>query len=162
MRNLKWNSSMGLGITSIDQEHQQIVHIINHLLYQIASGNVADLKRDIYELLEYSKKHFHHEEELFEEFGYPDLEEHKKQHEIFVEKINKFSELLDTKEVEVTIESSQLDEQLAEIAFKDVEKENEKMVIASNMTRYLFDWLINHILKEDKKYAELFRRKGAV
>lgn len=153
---------MALGINSIDKEHQTIIHIINHLLSQINSNNVYDFKRDILGLLEYSEKHFRHEEKLFEEFNYPQKEEHKEQHEIFIKKIHEFKSLFDNRGGELVLESTPLDEQLTELAFAEAEEENEKLVIASNMTRYLFNWLINHILVEDKKYAALFKKNGAL
>ncbi len=167
MKRLKWSSKLSVGVPSLDQEHNRIVSIINQLIEKIAKEDVRGLNTILYELLEYSQDHFRHEERLFVELNYEGYSDHKTKHEEFITQIKDFAkEFISTKEskqvkeetgcrVEITEQGSEGNGSVEDTVSK------EKLALASNIVRFLFDWLINHVLNEDKKYSKLLISKGA-
>ena len=75
-------------------------------------------------LLEYTKVHFADEEKYMESINYDGLEAQKKAHAMFVEKI----------------ENINLDE---------VDENQDEYL--NGLLNFLLDWLVNHILKADKR-----------
>lgn len=77
----------------------------------------------------YAKNHFLYEERMMEKMGYPDLEDHKKLHSIFVEKMMGHQR-------------------------KYLKKTDERAVLVSEMDKFLRDWLLDHVTNADKKMVE--------
>jgi hemerythrin len=86
----------------------------------------------INKMAEYTKFHFSTEEKYMKRFAYPDYEEHKMEHEKFVEKV---------------------------LAFKKNYEEG-KAGVSYDILNFLKDWLVGHIQGTDNKYAPLFIEKG--
>ena len=79
---IQWDESLSMGIPSIDVEHKQLVHAANDLACAIVDGEGAvNLKVFFDKLLDYTNTHFKNEEALFDEYDYPEKEEHKKEHD---------------------------------------------------------------------------------
>jgi hemerythrin len=76
-------------------------------------------------LKDYTEKHFSTEEKMLIKFAYKDFEQHKKEHAKFITKLNDL--------------------------YKDFEK--GKVTISIEILNFLKDWLLNHILISDFKYA---------
>lgn len=121
---IEWSSIFEI-CPEVDKQHKKLCSIINEL-YEAYIKTVETYKLAIIlkELKEYSKYHFTTEEKLFAKYNYSLKEEHIKEHQSFKDEINKF-----------------------------VKKYNEDdAMLAQDMLDYLKDWLLNHILNEDKKY----------
>jgi len=80
-------------------------------------------------LYKYTRRHFTAEEKMMEESGYPYLLEHKELHDDLITKLNKISE---------TAEMGQ-----------DIDMEKLRV--------FVFEWLTDHILKQDKDYMGYLR-----
>ena len=80
----------------------------------------------------YVRTHFHEEEELMREHGYPHFDAHKRLHDKFV------NDLIDVQ--------SKIN--------------NRKVAFKEKFGAMLWNWLIHHINEEDYKYREFFRNKG--
>lgn len=122
-----------LGIDEVDREHMKLVEMLNAVHALIRERKKDDARRYFSETLSaYVVEHFANEEAFMERIGYPDLEDHRKIHENFKKS---FSEL------QPKIES--FDERAFRTAITDT-----------------FTWIISHIGKTDKKYANYYEAQG--
>ena len=123
---ISWNKDLELGIAVVDSQHKMLVDMINELHDSFLEGKSFEKMGDILTgLLFYSQTHFATEEELFDKHGYPEKRAHISEHNEFIMKI-----------------SSKVDKM----------KKGES-VLSVDIARYLRDWLINHVMISDKKFA---------
>ncbi len=134
MNQLQWNEKMSVGIPTIDEEHSKLIHIINELFLQLEEVKVADVSAAIEKLEEYTRIHFAHEERLFETHKYEKADVHIGQYNFFIAKVSEF---------------------------RSKWQERSDKVLTSDMIRFLFDWLVNHIMIADKAYSEKLLAGGA-
>lgn len=124
---LSWTSNMSVGNDHIDSQHQRLIEILNELVEAMTQRRAKEVIGKILDdMADYTVKHFRDEESLMEKGSYPELAEHKKIHAAFVSKVAEFKEGL----------------------------ENGKLALSLDLMNFLKDWLLNHIMKEDRKYME--------
>ena len=128
-----WNRAYSSGNAEIDEQHMELVSIVNGLLeHVIAEENAPDLDgrfKDIYHLV---KKHFADEEEILYSSGYPEAELHVAHH----------NELL---------------QKCAGLLSQDV----ENPVSAVQMLQCIIhDLALNHMAKEDGKYFAFLKAEA--
>ncbi len=130
----KWSSDLETGIKSIDEQHKKLFSIANSFYNAMKEGKGREVIKDIVrELLDYSKYHFQTEESYFKKYDYPEFEEHKKEHDFFVNKVKEIlKELEEGKTISVTISTY----------------------------NFLVSWVKNHIMKTDMKYRDFLLSKG--
>lgn len=125
MEKIKWDDSLSVNNSIIDNQHKELFELTNELILNcksdINSPLVGETLRD---LLKYAKKHFKEEEKFLKELDYPKLEEHKKMHIDFIFKVAMFS--------------------------KDVM--DGKSSTAEEMIKFLVDWVVNHTSNADQDY----------
>ncbi len=129
----EWNEKYSVNISIIDEEHKELIRIMNEAL--VAKHNRNDLEeisKLLKELTMYALKHFSTEETYMVKFNYPELQNHKKEHHDFSNKM---------------------------IAYCNKVIEGEYQ-IANEIIEYLKQWLVNHIQVTDKKYVACFKKKG--
>jgi len=83
-------------------------------------------------MIQYTDYHFTTEHKFFEKYNYPETEEHKKIHKSFVDKAIELKEGVDS----------------------------EKVTVSYDIMNFLRQWLLEHILKEDKKFAKYFKQNN--
>ena len=130
MTRINWNKQLEIGNQKIDDQHQQLIDYLNNLNDAIESGSSTS---SVFELLfnnlvYYSKYHFSDEEKLMAEINYPGLDHQRTEHEFFINK-------------------------LAEMQNRFMADENIELVVLT----FLGDWLVNHIVEEDKKIAAFIK-----
>ena len=104
--------------------------MINSFYNSMATNHTNEgIQKVIAEMKAYAYKHFAYEESVMKIKKYPRIENHQKSHKNFVEKVN---------ELEAKLKKG-------------------APVMAMDITKFLKDWLINHILLEDKSYANYFK-----
>lgn len=130
---MPWSDKLKLGVKMFDDEHKELVKLINKLYNAMKNneGNTA-LIGILDELVNYTVYHFDHEEEMFKKFGYERESEHVKIHQ------NLKNTAVDLKEKILAGEA----------------------VIGFNVISFLENWVTNHILVEDRKYVDFFLSKG--
>lgn len=124
-----WNKSFEIGIAELDQQHKNLVDLINKLASIITEGGkLPDVQSLLSQLLNYAAVHFRDEEQVMGTCSLSNEEKdrHLKEHHNFVEKAR-----------EVTLRS---DLMLGEVS--------------QQLLEFLTTWLISHILGSDKKIAE--------
>ena len=115
------------GVTVIDEEHEELFHIIKRANDLITADLLHDKYDEIVGVLEglrdYTIQHFGDEEAYMESIDYEGLEAQKKAHEAFVDKLN-------------------------DINLDDLDENQQQYLI--DLVDFLLMWLVNHILKMDK------------
>jgi len=134
MGNVEWNEGMSVGVEAIDSDHKALLLVINEVNESLGSDDADILIKEIFEKLEkYIKQHFQREERLLEQCDYSELDDHKKQHREFVEKIPELKKrLLNSDSVE----------------------------IAQEVQLFLLNWLMMHIIIDDMSYAQTLHDHG--
>ncbi|MDR2393404.1 MAG: bacteriohemerythrin [Treponema sp.] len=129
---ITWKDTYSVGIPQIDEQHQELVQLTAALYAACTHGTDAGrvyFKQAIHEIVRYIHFHFSAEEKVMERIEFPELAEHKKQHEHFVKKV-----------------------------LEDVKKfESGKAIVPNTFARFLRDWILTHIAQEDQKYGNHIR-----
>jgi methyl-accepting chemotaxis protein/hemerythrin len=130
---MPWSAELELGVKMFDDQHKELVKLINRL-YDAMKDNRGDevLLSILDKLVEYTVYHFNTEEEMFAKYGYENQAQHIKIH-------------TDLKNTALDLKQKIL---------------NGEAVIGFNVISFLENWVKNHILVEDRKYVELFKKKG--
>ncbi len=132
---IEWKQRMTVGDAKLDSEHKELVSKINELMISAMAGKGKEkILQTVNFLGNYAKTHFTDEEEYMLTHKYPGLAGHKQIHREFIKK------------------------------FLDFKGKIEKGEVTSSLTvevqTFLGDWLVNHIMKEDRKYADFVASSG--
>lgn len=120
-------------VGNVDPQHQRLFDLINELSQGVADGKGPDALAKVCDgLLEYTKIHFREEEDMLEKIHYAELEPHKALHRKFEARV---------KQARDDIASG-------------------KGMVASEVIRFLADWLSTHIAKVDQRYVSSAKKGG--
>lgn len=129
MEKLSWNDSYLLGITEIDLQHKKLLSLADDM-YEIVNGDEDSLKVNLSKVLksltDYTVYHFTSEEEFMKKYGYPSADMHKSMHDNFIAEVTKQIKSLNT----------------------------ATKAEAERLYKFLASWVLNHIAKSDKVWAE--------
>ena len=126
---IEWSPLFSVGVDKMDAQHRELIAITNEFCeaYQANRGHQS-VPSILNKLISYAQEHFRDEEELMRTFGFEGFEEHKEKHEQMVDKI-----------------------------FSIVHAFEKGSVTApDDLNTFLREWLIEHILKEDMQYRDIF------
>lgn len=127
MSEINWNMSMETGIENIDEQHKMLISVINDFYNEIQKGSSKDrMLHLLKELKKYTDYHFTDEEKYMESVDYPELEKHRKIHESFVKRVSGFEQRFIS----------------------------GKMLLTLEVTNFIKEWIVKHIMDEDKKIAD--------
>ena len=116
------------GIEIVDEEHQELFRIIKRandlITEELLHDKYDEIMGVLAELRNYTVQHFADEEEYMASINYEGLDIQKKTHEMFVDKLN-------------------------DINLDDMDDNQQQYLI--ELVDFLLMWLVNHILKMDKK-----------
>lgn len=130
---VNWSEELSIGVKEIDQQHKNLVAMLNELS-QAIDGGWGRRTRDqiIDKLLEHTQVHFATEENLMSVFAYPDSDKHKKQHEALVIQVHEYLDHFNS----------------------------DPHASSYDLLFFLRKWLTEHILKEDKAMGEFMVARG--
>lgn len=129
----EWKKEYNTGIKTIDDQHKTLLNLMCDLLQKIKEQNSdTRIGEIIKKLIDYTNLHFTTEEKYFDDFNYPDKEDHIEEHSIFINKINDLKNRHDNNELEVLFD----------------------------LVDFLEDWFLSHVLNSDKKYVKCFLDNG--
>ncbi len=130
---VEWSDSLSVKVREIDLQHKKLVQLVNDLHEAMLKKETKNvLGSIIQELANYTVEHFATEEKYFDKFGYPETEQHKKEHKEFVQQVVDFQKGF----------------------------ESGKILLSMKIMKFLKDWLVNHIMGTDHKYVEFFNEHG--
>jgi hemerythrin len=129
----EWRDEYCTNVREMDEHHQQLFHTANALNQALAVGEERNIIQQTFDfLVHYATTHIAAEERLMEEHGFPEAERHRKHHEKFMNEVLLMSGRARKVSVQVNMD------------FVDFFK----------------DWIINHILTEDRKYGPFLNERG--
>jgi len=128
-----WNDTYSVKIGIVDTQHKVLVDLINELHQaMIARQGKEHLGGVLTSLTKYTQGHFKAEEGILQSNQYPDIVNHKAEHERFIKTLAEYQAKFQRNEIALTIE----------------------------VMDFLKDWLIKHIMGVDKKYTAHLHSKG--
>ena len=132
-RLVKWQDKFMMGIDSIDKQHKKWFEFINDLYIDMKAGSADEkLTETFNKLLDFTKYHFSFEEKYMKEFGFENIEDHKQKHEEFIANLYKlYNSFL-----------------------------NNDPTLGFKLLVYLKKWVVEHVLVEDRRYRDLFKKNG--
>ncbi len=123
---LKWTEALLTGIPQIDKQHRKLVALANDLYHALKDGKAQEVMQQILdELVDYTTSHFSFEEGMMRKYRYPEYDNHIKAHQQLVKQITDIYENF----------------------------RNKRGCIGLETFVFLKDWLVNHIMRTDKKYV---------
>lgn len=128
---LDWNSKYSVGLKEIDDQHMQLISLLNKLYMKLEQNVFSEVESVFKELTDYTHTHFSNEEKYMNKFNYADKDAHLEQHKFFIDK-------------------------LAEMKKEPGDNSSKTVEIAD----FLLQWLINHIDKVDTKLAPFLKEHG--
>lgn len=131
-----WNEARyGVNIKEIDDQHKQLVDVINKLQSAMSEGKGKDTLGNILgDMAQYAKTHFATEEGIMKSNGFPGYEDQKREHDAFTAKAVKLKTGFDA----------------------------GKLTLSISTLNFLKGWLDSHIANEDRKYKTFLNEKGVV
>jgi hemerythrin len=128
-----WRRAYGINVRDMDRQHHCLFEQANKFYQALQAGNdQAALEEALEALIDYTDFHFSEEQALLKQHAYPDYKAHLKKHKRLVEQI---------------------------IAFQEQFKHGEAQ-IGLELLGFLKSWIVNHVLTEDRKYAQFLNGKG--
>lgn len=129
----KWLPEYSVNIKTIDDQHRELVNILNRLFIAVSKREGEKAIAGILDaLMSYTQTHFALEERLMRQANYKDLESHMEEHRNLIEKLD----LLCKKHL------------------------IEEKAIYFEMMGFLKTWLKEHIQGVDTKYSSALRLAG--
>ncbi len=136
---LMWTDNLSVGVKNFDDDHKRMIRMINELHGAIEdvddAGRIAEDEVEIalHRLENYIQYHCLEEERLMEQTGYPELRDHRKEHQGFNAKIAEMA-----------------------LRFRGSQDPNH----ATELMQFMYDWLTEHIFVTDRKYSSHLQSKG--
>lgn len=120
-----WRESLSLDVPAIDDDHKQLINLLNRLhLTSLAGDDKEAVGGVLWELMQYTIRHFRREEMLMRLSGYPDYERHQRMHQALGERVRQYYDTYTSTPSRLNIKK---------------------------LYDFLADWLLVHITKEDAK-----------
>lgn len=130
-----WTPAYSVRVRQFDDEHRRLFDIVNELNDAMRVGQGRFVLRAVLDnLLDYTRKHFGAEEEAMRRTRYTEAALHTEEHRKLTEQVEKLIAQYEKGETSITID----------------------------VLYFLRDWLQNHIMDTDQKYAAHLNANGVV
>ncbi len=130
---MQWTEMLAIDGAAVDEQHRGLFDAVNAFHEAVAQGQEGEVVAQILDFLHaYGERHFTDEEKLLVTAAYPRLDQHRRQHRLFLEQILAFR---------------------AQVAAGGG--------LGHSMSQFLGSWLVNHIMVADKAYASFLRGSSA-
>ena len=127
---IEWDESFSVDNAELDEQHKQWINIYNELherLMDSQENNIELMASDALQaMLDYARYHFAAEEEYLEKIGYTESAMHRRLHKDFDNKLYQYNR----------------------------DMCDGELVLSTTIMKEVKDWLLNHILVEDRKYSQ--------
>ena len=121
-----WHHKYSVNNDELDNHHKKLFAIFNKLYEScLDKDNNTNIGPIVEELVSYVNYHFVAEEKYMKSIGYKDINKHISEHWFFKDRICKQQHVKDINDI----------------------------VVSKELVLYLWNWLINHVMIEDKKYS---------
>jgi hemerythrin len=131
---MEWTERMSVGVVRFDDEHRQLIGLINQLYDAVQAGHGRQALGPVLDaMIDYTKTHFEHEEALLRQHNYPTLDAHKAEHEALARQV--------------------LDIQRKYHA-------GASAMLSMEVMSFLKGWLVKHIQGTDRQYGRFLIERG--
>jgi hemerythrin-like metal-binding protein len=121
-----WQNSLSVGVPEMDRQHQTLIQLLNEFHKAMNERHAKEkIQQTLDALATYTVNHFKAEEAYMSKNHFAGLDAHKKIHANLI------------KEVQALQAKCRAGEQL----------------VPASVMKFMWNWLQNHIVKEDKQYA---------
>jgi len=128
----QWREEYNTNILEVDKDHYELFVMANNLYVAITTrGNSKTLNETLDFLIAYTLHHFEKEEALMKKHGYPEYKKKKKKHLDLIAEVREMKKKYQENEIKMDME----------------------------FITFLKNWIINHILTEDRKMGPFFNEK---
>ena len=124
----EWDAKYSINNEMVDKHHKSLVELVNQYYEKLTDKSEDGQKKAgkvFQELKNYTIMHFKAEEELMASCKYPDLENHKKLHQALLNSVIEYENKI----------------------------KNKETISPLTIGNFLKNWLLTHILNEDKKIS---------
>jgi hemerythrin-like metal-binding protein len=130
---VEWNEEFSVNVKLIDDQHQQMLDIVNSLHTAVeASADKETLNKILIDLYAHTRAHFSTEDELMKKHNYPGYEQHLHEHHVLLQ---------------------QLDNLISGVSGGKSPAFHSDYDISS-------DWVLIHIFKSDKELGTFLNAQG--
>jgi len=130
---MSWEPKFSVGVQKFDSDHKHLFSMVNDLNDAMRAGKgKAVLAQVLAGLASYAQGHFAAEEAVMKRANYPDYLKHAEEHYKLTEKVRAFMK----------------------------EYESGNSLVSIELLMFLRDWLQDHIIVTDSKYAAHLKEKG--
>ena len=127
-----WSDTFALGIGQIDNHHRHLFTLLNNTYDTfVTPKRRVEVEEVLEALVDYATYHFSAEERLMSRHTYQHADLHRKEHAYFMERIKVYQR----------------------------EFTGGRKTLPLELIVFLKDWLLDHIAKSDKAYAEIIGPK---
>ncbi|KAA3634987.1 MAG: hypothetical protein DWP97_05745 [Calditrichaeota bacterium] len=128
---LYWNEIYKTGVEKIDRQHRKLFDLFERLRQSLKFGlNNPIVGATIKDLVEYTQEHFADEEEIQKQINFEEYKRHQKLHR---DLLNEMAQIL-------------------------LKLKNNEQFNAMDLLNFLKHWIQDHILKEDLKIGEAYKK----
>jgi hemerythrin len=135
----KWKDIFSVNIEKIDEQHRELFRLGTNLYTLVSAKDEIDRYDEIMsvvgELASYTVEHFSYEENMMKAYDYSNFDEHKVQHDAFIDKIK---------------------------SIKAEEVDMRQRKVAMDLIVFVANWIEKHILVIDMQYKEFLNEKGVL
>ena len=132
---IEFDDNLLTHVEEMDKQHVRLVELLNNV-YELLKEGKREEAFEFFEreLLSYVEYHLSEEEKFMEKIGYPELDKHRKVHDMFRREVYNLASYMEEGDPK---------------AFREA-------------LSYALGWLYNHIAKTDKKYGIYAKEKGLI
>jgi len=128
----QWREEYKTNVSKMDEAHRMLFENADLIYRKLSTGEKIGIEEVLNILTGYAQQHFKDEEKLMKKWRFPDFEHHKAQHQKFLDEVLEMGR----------------------------GQHHDMTNLARDCTTFLKDWIISHILTEDKKYGPFFNERG--
>ena len=137
---MEWTPDLAVGIETIDSQHRELFKRINDLVTAIKEHRCkSEIDGTIMFLDDYAKYHFAEEERRMLESSYPGLDEHRRFHAKYLQTLAEVKQ---------------------HAALPRIQGATYELSVMVNQA--VVDWIIEHIMKVDKKFGGCWSHRTLV
>jgi hemerythrin len=130
---LTWSHDCIIGVQAMDDQHGILMDTLNELRRMIVRGEERrDICLQLERLIEFTQMHFHSEEQLLKQQGFPEVEEHRTAHNALLARLY--------------------------TALEQVNREDA--VHFSSLLEFLPAWYHEHVEEVDQPYGQWLNDRG--
>ncbi|MDH4248274.1 MAG: bacteriohemerythrin [Deltaproteobacteria bacterium] len=129
--NFQWKEDYSVGVSDLDNDHKKILAMGWTIVHTPPKAGKEAIAGLLHTLESESAKHFSKEESLMNDTRYPQAGDHHEKHDKLMAEIGLF-----------------------------IKQFRDDHMDTAHLADFLTEWILHHILNEDKKFQEHFKRRG--